>query len=87
MGSSLRDIELFFEGQPEQRALTARVLERFRKLTPRSKFDAEVLETVLESVGKAMAARKLAPRQRDRWARATADMVSGFLFAVPVVRR
>jgi AcrR family transcriptional regulator len=79
MGCSLQDVELFFEGQPEQRALEARVLQRFSALTRGSKFNAELLVTVLEAVGKAIAHRKLTARQRDRWARATADMVSAFV--------
>jgi AcrR family transcriptional regulator len=79
LGSALHDIELFFERQPEQRALEQQVLRRFGKLAPRSTFDAELLVTVIESVGKAVAKRPLAARQRDRWARATAEMVAAFV--------
>jgi AcrR family transcriptional regulator len=75
MGASLSDIEPLFEDEPAQRALERAALRRFRKLTP-STFEAELLVTVLKSVGKSVAARKMTRRQRDRWARRTADLVS-----------
>jgi len=80
MGSLHRDIELFLEGQSEHRALEDQVLQRFGSFTRGpSTFGAELLVTVLEAVGKTVARRKLTAAQRERWARATADMASGYV--------
>jgi AcrR family transcriptional regulator len=89
MGASLKDTEIFFGDQPEHRAINELVLERFtafmrEQLPPdtssaRIKFNAQLLVTVIESVGKAIAALALPPRAVDEWARTCADMITDHL--------
>jgi AcrR family transcriptional regulator len=89
MGSVLQDAEIFFADEPEHRAMNEQVLARFtrfvREMLParasraRVEFGAQVLVTVLESVGRSVAARKLPRRTVDRWATTCADMVADFL--------
>ena len=69
MGSILQEAELYFADQPEYRAMDTLVLNRFTRFvrealprkTPRSrvKFGTQVLITLLESVGRSVARRKL----------------------------
>ncbi len=85
MGPVLRDAEIYFAEQPEYQAVQAQVFGRFvaflhselpRRSPSTLEFSAQLLVTVIESVGKAIAARALSPRQVDRWARACAEMVA-----------
>ena len=89
MGATLLDAEVLFADQPEHRAIDELALGRFtrfvREALPRRTsasavaFRAALLVTVLESVGKAVAARRLPPRTVDRWARACADLVADYI--------
>jgi AcrR family transcriptional regulator len=89
MGVVLQDAEIYFGDEPEHRAINERVQQRFtrfvREASPtrptraHAAFGAQVLITVLESVGKSVAAQKLARCAVDRWAVACADMVADFL--------
>jgi AcrR family transcriptional regulator len=89
MGAALKDAEVFFEDQPEHRAAGVLIAERFTRFvrdslpprTPRARvnFGAQLIMTVIESVGKSIAGRDLAKRDVDRWARACADMVADYL--------
>jgi AcrR family transcriptional regulator len=89
MGSHLQDAELFFSDQPEYRATNEQVRLRFvrfvRDVLPRGtsrsrvEFGADVLMTVLESVGKSVSARPMSRRALDRWATTCADMIADFL--------
>jgi AcrR family transcriptional regulator len=89
MGAVLQDAEIYFAEEPEHRTMNERVLRRFTRFvrdaipgptTRRSvAFGAQVLVTVLESVGRSVAAKKLPRRAIDRWATTCADMVADFL--------
>jgi AcrR family transcriptional regulator len=89
MGTALQETEIFFAGEPEHHAMNERVLELFtdfvRKILPRRtsaarvQFGAQVLVTVLESVGKGVAAQKLSPHAVTLWSATCADMVADFL--------
>jgi AcrR family transcriptional regulator len=89
MGSVLQEAEIFFADEPEHRALNEQVLRRFTRFvsdalptkTSRShiEFGAQVLVTVLESVGRSVAAQRLPRREIERWANTCADMVADFL--------
>jgi AcrR family transcriptional regulator len=89
MGSALKDPEIFFEDQPEHRAMNALIAERFTQfvrdsLPPhtsraRAEFGARLLMTVIESVGKSAAGFGLSNRNLDKWARACADMIADYL--------
>jgi AcrR family transcriptional regulator len=89
MGAILKDTEIFFEDQPEHRAIDALVLDRFTRFvreslpphTPlaRAEFGARLLVTVIESVGKSVAGFGLPRRDVDKWARACAAMIADHL--------
>lgn len=89
MGSALQDVEIYFADEPEHHAMNERVLARFTRFlrealpagAPRSRvaFGAKLLVTVLESVGRSVAAQRLPRRSIHRWATACADMVADFL--------
>jgi AcrR family transcriptional regulator len=89
MGSALQDAEVYFAAQPEHQAVEALVFQRVvrfvRDVTPgrasraRVEFGAELLITVIDSMGRSIASRKLSQRRVERWAKATADMVADFL--------
>jgi AcrR family transcriptional regulator len=88
-GAIFDDIEVFVRDTVADDGLDAEVEARFVRFLaessprPRRKaarrFDAQLLMTTLESVGKAAAARPLTPRERDRWATATATMLCDHL--------
>lgn len=85
--------KLLAETEPEfpkrDKALESAVFERFQRFvaeaTPYHQtpaevaFAAELVMTTLESVGKSIAQRGLPASQLERWARATADMLSDYL--------
>jgi AcrR family transcriptional regulator len=88
MGAALQDAEIYFEGRPEVQELERRVLRRFTafvaEVRPRlshaeAAFGADLMVTVLEQVGKTVAARKLEKPAVRRWAHACADMLAGHL--------
>jgi AcrR family transcriptional regulator len=86
MGSALQDAEIWFADQPEHHAMNKQVRVRIirfvrdalpaRASRSRVEFGADVLMTVLESVGKSVSARPLSQRSLDRWAVTCADMIS-----------
>ena len=85
MGRVLDEVEIYFEDQPELRALDAQVLHRFtlfvRDALPaasdaESQFSAQLIITVLESVGKAVARRGLSAKAVSRWARECVEMLA-----------
>jgi AcrR family transcriptional regulator len=89
MGAALKDAEVFFEDQPQHRAMNALIAERFTRfvrqsLPPRTslahvKFAAHFLMTSIESIGKTVAGLSLPKHDLDKWARAAADMVVDYL--------
>jgi AcrR family transcriptional regulator len=89
MGAQLADAESAFAEQPEVRALNEQVRQRFvrfvRDALPRGtrrarvELGADVLMTVLESVGKSVSVRPLSRRALARWATTCADMVADTL--------
>jgi AcrR family transcriptional regulator len=89
MGAALKDAEIFFEDQPDHRAMNTLIAERFTQFvgdslpphTPsaRVKFAARLVMTVMESVGKSVAGLGLPGRDVDKWARACADMIADYL--------
>lgn len=89
MGALLPEIESRFAEQPEYRALIDQAHQRLTRfvresaLRPisaqRARFGAQLLITVLESVGKSVAALRLPQAEVARWARATADMLADHL--------
>jgi hypothetical protein len=82
MGSALQDAEIYFEDRPEFLEMERRVLRRFvsevrpRLSRPEATFQAELLITVLEKVGKTVAARRLPLPTVRRWAHACAGMLA-----------
>ena len=89
MGAALQEAEIFFADQPEYRAMDQLVLRRFTRflggaLPPgtspsRVRFGAQLLVTVLESVGRTVAGLRLPRPVVARWARACAGMVADHL--------
>jgi AcrR family transcriptional regulator len=88
MGGALQEAEIYFEDQPEYRKLEDLVLQRFtsflRAALPGTtagqvEFSAQIVITVLENVGKAIARRKLPQSTVRRWARECAQMLSDHL--------
>ena len=85
MGLLLGELEGDFEAQPEHRALEEKVARRFRRFVKEARprgdagFDSELLITVLESVGRSVAARGLGRAALDRRARACAKMLADYL--------
>src|SRR3569833_4670287 len=89
MGPRLRETEMFFADQPEHQALDALVLERLAafvrdELLPgaseeRARFGAQLLVTVVESVGRAVASEGLEVEALRAWARECADMVTAHI--------
>lgn len=88
MGVALQEAEIYFEDQPEVAAFEAEVLARFRAFlrtelprasSPTVDRGAQLLITVLESTGKAVAARRLPAAEVARWARECADMIADHL--------
>jgi AcrR family transcriptional regulator len=88
MGAALQEAEIFFAGQPEYRALDAKVEARFTRFVRASipetsnataRFKARLLITVLESTGKSVAAMGLSRREVHRWSRACSDMLADHL--------
>jgi AcrR family transcriptional regulator len=89
MGPAALEIDRYFADQPAQRALNEAVLRRFTRflreaLPPRTRkarvdFATQLLLTVLESVGRSVAARRLPRLVVDQWAAATADMLADFI--------
>jgi AcrR family transcriptional regulator len=85
MGATLHEAELYFEDQPEYRALETVVLRRFaafvREALPhvsvrKGTFFAQLIVTVLENVGKAVARQELSRRSVSRWADECATMLA-----------
>ncbi len=85
MGVALQEAEAYFEDQPEYRALDALVLRRFvafvRAEMPQfsvreATFYAQLIVTVLENVGKAVARQALSRRAVSRWADECATMLA-----------
>jgi AcrR family transcriptional regulator len=89
LGSIFDDIEVFLRGDAGDDDLDAEVQERFeqfvresstRPRTPAAaRFEAQLLMTTLESVGKAIASQALTTAQRDQWATSTATMLCDYL--------
>jgi AcrR family transcriptional regulator len=89
MGAALQDAEIFFRNQPEHRAINEQVFLRFTRfireaLPPgaapsRVEFSAQMLITVLESVGRAVAGLGISKPEVHRWALACAEMVADYL--------
>jgi AcrR family transcriptional regulator len=88
MGAALQEAEIYFDDQPEYRALEELVLQRFaallRSALPSAtaahiEFSTQMMVTVLENVGKAVARRSLPQSAVRRWARECAEMLSNHL--------
>lgn len=89
MGPLLQGAEVLCGDRPERRAMNELVMRRARRFvrealplkTPRArvKLGAELLVTVLESVGRSVARQRLSPRDVRRWGAACADMVADYL--------
>jgi len=89
LGSTLQELEAFFADSPDHRAMNERVLRRVTRFVrdampegtarARTRFGAKVLITVLDSVGRSVAAQRLNRRVVERWAITSADMVADFL--------
>jgi AcrR family transcriptional regulator len=84
MGAALAESEIFFAEQPAQIAIRGQVTRRFagflRAALPRAsagrvKFSTEILILVLESVGRAVASRRLSRREVERFADECAGML------------
>ena len=85
MGVALQDAEIYFDDQPEHRALDKQVFDRFtiflREALPdasrsRVEFATHLIVTTLESVGKSVARRGLAQHEVSRWADECAAMLA-----------
>jgi hypothetical protein len=89
MGAQLANAESAFAEQPEVRALNEQVRQRFVRFvrdampwgtrSARVELGADLLMTVLESVGKSVSVRPLSRRALDRWATTCADMAADTL--------
>jgi AcrR family transcriptional regulator len=88
LGPVFEDVDVFVRDAGDH-ALEAEVLSRFTRFVAESsrrprtpaalRFDAQLLVTTLESVGKAVATQPLSAPERDRWAVATATMLCDHL--------
>jgi len=86
MGAALQEAEIYFADQPEYRAMEDQVLRRFAAFvrdalspgasTSQVEFFAQLLVTVLESVGKSVASRGHPRHVVSRWARECAEMLA-----------
>jgi AcrR family transcriptional regulator len=85
LGGVFDEAEIFLRNTPDHPELEALALEAFAALLPhrtssrQRRSDARFLMAVLESVGKAAASQPLTNRERQRWATATASMLSDHL--------
>lgn len=89
MGAPLQDVEVFFAKEPAYQAMNQRGLQRItqfvREVLPdkasesRVEFGAQMLLTVVISVGKAVAAQQLSQSAIDERSAACAEMLSDFL--------
>lgn len=90
MGAALQGIEIYFPEQSAHHALDEEVgkrLSEFLRATPRTngadaadhRFEADLLATVLESVGKSVATRNLPRADLERWGLACSDMICDYL--------
>src|SRR5262249_13997374 len=84
MGPALHEAEIYFEDQPEYRELERQVLARFTAFAgqalpgasrARVELSAQLIVTVLETVGKSVARRGLSRRMVGRWADECAEML------------
>lgn len=86
LGAVFEDIDVFLRDQADER-LEAEALRRFTEFVAdacsrdlaHAAFDAQLLMTTLEAVGKAIANRPLNKEAREQWAAATATMLCGHL--------
>jgi AcrR family transcriptional regulator len=89
LGVVLGDMDVFLRDRAEADGPYVEGIERFtqfvtemstrRRSVEKARFDALLLMTTLESVGKTVAARQLGAAALDRWATATADMLCDYL--------
>jgi len=89
LGAAIGDIELFLRHGAATRDLLPSAIARVaafineasatRKTRSDARFDARFVMTTIESVGKTVASLQLTPRENQRWADATAAMVSDYL--------
>jgi AcrR family transcriptional regulator len=88
MGAALQQAEIYFDEQPENVALGEQVLQRFGAFvsdalpaTSRARVElaTQMIVTVLESVGKAVARRGLSQRLVRKWARECAAMLANYV--------
>jgi AcrR family transcriptional regulator len=87
-GPALQQAEIYFADQPEYRTMNRKILERFtlflrraqpKTATGQATFGARLLVTMLDSVGRAVAAMQLPRAEVNRWAQACADMIADHL--------
>lgn len=88
MGVALQEAEIYFDEQPEHRALDEQVVQRFATFMAEAlpdasrshvEFAARLIVTVLESVGKSIARRGLGHREVHRWADECAAMLAEYV--------
>jgi len=89
MGVALKDTEVFFEEEAEHSAIKQIIFDRFlnflkANLSPETSIDrlnfcTQMLVTVIEQVGRAVAPLKLPRDGVDQWAQACADMIADYL--------
>ena len=88
-GAAIGDIELFLRDRAATRDILPHAIARFaafinessakRRTRSDARFDAHFAMTTIESVGKTVASLQLKTRDNQRWADATAAMVSDYL--------
>ena len=89
LGAATGDIELFLRDRDATRDILPSAIARFVEFINESsttqrtrsdaRFDAHFAMTTIESVGKTVASLQLTTRENQRWADATAAMVSDYL--------
>jgi AcrR family transcriptional regulator len=89
LGAAIGDIELFLRDRAATRDILPRAIARFvafinessatQRTRSEARFDAHLAMTTIESVGKTVASFRLTTRENQRWADATAAMVSDYL--------
>jgi AcrR family transcriptional regulator len=88
MGTALHEAEIYFDDQPEYRARDQQVIRAFTAFVrqvlrgapvSQVEFSAQLIVTVLESVGKAVARRGLDQRMVIGWAESCARMLADHL--------
>jgi len=96
MGTALHEAEIYFDDQPEHRALDKQVVERFTIFVSDAlpdasrshvEFAAHLIITALESVGKSVARRGLTQHEIGRWADECAAMLANHLGMPPGPRQ